>query len=226
MIKAVIFDFDGTLLDTESCAYEAFGGLYAEHGHVLPLEQWALGIGTHGSPFDPYVDLQARTGLTMDREALKARFEAELLAKADCAELRPGVVEVLEEAKSLGLSIGLASSADRAWVERHLEAKGIRKYFEALRTSDDVEKVKPDPALYLLAAEALGVKPEEAVAFEDSLNGMKAAVAAGMPVVVVPNPMTRHMDFAAARADLIIESLADQPLRAVLDRIGTVAKQA
>jgi putative hydrolase of the HAD superfamily len=220
MIKALVFDFDGTLMDTESCAFEAFSGIYADHGHELPLEQWALVVGTANASFDPYADLQTRMGRPLDLAALKVRFEADLHERAACAELRPGVREVLEEARSLGLKIGLASSADRAWIDKHLEAQGIRGYFESIHTSDDVEKVKPDPALYRLAIAALGVEPEEAAAVEDSLNGMRAAKAAGMHALIVPNPVTRHMDFTAEGADLIVESLADQPLRDLLGRLN------
>jgi putative hydrolase of the HAD superfamily len=218
-MKAVVFDFDGTLMDTEHLAFQAFGDIYAEHGHELLLERWALGIGTGKGPYDPYEELQQLTGRALNLEGLKARFKADLLARADKAELRPGVRETLEEARRLGLRIGLATSSDRAWIERHLQAKGIRHYFEAIHTSDDVERVKPDPALYRLSLASLGVAPEEAVAIEDSLNGMKAAKAAGMRVIIVPNLVTAHMDFAGAGADLIVESLADQPFQSLLDRL-------
>jgi putative hydrolase of the HAD superfamily len=137
----------------------------------------------------------------------------------------PGVPGILEEARLLGLSIGLASSSNRTWIERHLQAKGIRSFFESVRTSNDVEKVKPDPALYRLSLEALGVRPEEAVAFEDSLNGMRAAKAAGMHVVIVPNEVTKHMDFIGAGADLILGSMAEQPLRWILDRLETAERK-
>lgn len=218
MIKAIIFDFDGTIVDTESCAYEAFGGIYADHGHELPLELWALGIGTVDG-FDPYEDLQRRVGRTLDRDKLHHRFSAELHDRADRAELRPGVLDMLEQARGLGLSVGLASSADRKWIDRHLAGKGIKDYFLTTHTSDDVEKVKPDPALYRLAVTALGVRPEEAVAVEDSLHGLHAAKAAGMHAIVVPNPMTRHMDFRSGGADVIVESLASLPLQALLERL-------
>ncbi|MBW5448293.1 HAD-IA family hydrolase [Cohnella sp. CFH 77786] len=225
MIKAVIFDFDGTLLDSESCAFEAFGDMYKEHGHELALEKWALCIGTADGPFDPYEDLQTKVGRKLERETLKARFEEELLARALRAELRPGVPGILEEARRLGLSIGLASSSVRTWIDRHLTARGIRGYFETIKTSDDVEKVKPDPALYRLALEALGVRPDEAVAVEDSLNGMRAAKAAGMQVVIVPNPVTRQMDFAAEGPDLILDSLAERPLTWIVDRLESARQK-
>jgi HAD superfamily hydrolase (TIGR01509 family) len=124
------------------------------------------------------------------------------------------VIAYLEAAKEMGLKIGLASSSTRSWVTGHLERIGLLHYFETVKTSDDVEQVKPNPALYLEAAKALGVKPEEAVAFEDSLNGAKAAKAAGMYCVVIPNPVTKHMNFE--ETDLVLESLAEKELHQLL----------
>ncbi|MDB4867229.1 MAG: family hydrolase, partial [Cohnella sp.] len=206
-IKAIVFDFDGTLMDTETCAFEVVCGIFSEHGQELALEQWALGIGTANGPYDPYSDLEQRIGRSLDRQVLKARFDAELREKADRAVLRDGVLETLEEARRLGLSIALATSSPREWIDRHLEAKGIRQYFQSIHTADDVERVKPDPALYLLAVAALGVKAEEAVAMEDSLHGLTAAKKAGLHSIAVPNPVTRHMDFIGAGADIVIDSL-------------------
>ncbi|WP_276353985.1 HAD family hydrolase [Cohnella caldifontis] len=219
MIKAVIFDFDGTILDSETCGYEAFCDLYAEYGLELRLEEWALCIGTHGGPFEPYDELEKRSGRKLDRAALKDRYETELMNRSLKMELLPGVRETLEEARQLGLRIGLASSSHRDWIDRHLEEKGIRGFFQTIQTADDVEKVKPDPALYRQAAAALGVRPEEAVAIEDSRNGLLGAKAAGLKAVVVPNPMTRHMDFESAGVDLVLDSLAGRKLRDILAQL-------
>jgi putative hydrolase of the HAD superfamily len=212
-IKAVVFDFDGTLMDTETCAYDAFCGIYEEHGQRLALEAWAVGIGTHGA-FDPYEELERLMGKPTDREAIQARFaevhEANLLKIG----LFPGVLARLEEARRLGLAIGLASSSDRAWIERHLVSQGIRHYFQVIRSSDDVERVKPDPTLYRLAVEALGVKPNVAVAIEDSVNGLRAAKAAGLFGIAVPNRVTSGMDFK--EADLIIDSLEQRSLEEMI----------
>jgi len=206
-IKAVVFDFDGTLADTETCAFETIGGIYSEHGQELALETWAVCIGTYGA-FDPYADLELRTGRKLDREELQRLFRSRHVEHANRTALRPGVLDRLEEARRLGWKIGLASSSDRPWIEGHLERLGVRHYFEAIRAKEDVERVKPDPALYLLAAEALGVKPEEALAIEDSANGLRAAKAAGMRALAVPNPVTAQMDFS--EADWLADSLTDR----------------
>jgi putative hydrolase of the HAD superfamily len=177
------------------------------------VEAWAVGIGTHGA-FDPYEALERLMGKPADREAIKARFvevhEANLLKIG----LFPGVLARLEEARRLGLAIGLASSSDRAWIERHLVSQGIRHYFQVIRSSDDVERVKPDPTLYRLAVEALGVKPNEAVAIEDSVNGLRAAKTAGLFGIAVPNRVTSGMDFK--EADLIIDSLEQRSLEEMI----------
>ncbi|WP_165822607.1 HAD family hydrolase [Paenibacillus montanisoli] len=215
-IRAIIFDFDGTLVDTESCAYDAFSRVYEEHGQQLALERWALCVGTVGGAYDPYEDLQRLTGRALDRAALKERFDALHEETLRGAALRPGTLAVLEEAKRLGLRIGLASSSDRVWIDRHLREQGIASYFEVICTRDDVERAKPDPALYLLAIEALGVRTSEAVAVEDSLNGLKAAKAAGLRAIALPNPVTAHMDLSGAEA--MIESFEGQSLAELLER--------
>jgi len=209
-IKAVVFDFDGTLMDTESCAFEAIRSIYAEHGEELALETWAVCIGTQGA-FDPYADLEARMGRRLDRAELFKRFRARHEERARTVGLLPGVMDRLEEARRLGWRIGLASSSERAWIDLHLERHGIRDYFEAIRTKDDVERVKPDPALYRLAVEALGAKPEEAIAVEDSANGLRAAKAAGLRGLVVPHALTAHMDFS--EADWLLGSLEERTFR-------------
>ncbi|MFB9274129.1 HAD family hydrolase [Cohnella cellulosilytica] len=203
-LKAVVFDFDGTLVDTETGAYEAICSIYAEHGQELALEAWSVCIGTHGG-FDPYVDLEQRTGKTLDKAELRELFRNRHVERLQSASLRPGVLDRLEEARRLGWKIGLASSSDRAWIEDHLSRQGIRDYFEVIRSSDDVKRVKPDPELYVLAAEALGVAPEEALAVEDSMNGLRAAKAAGLWGLAVPNPVTAQMDFG--QADIFVDGL-------------------
>ncbi len=215
-IKAIVFDFDGTLMDTETCAYDAFCGIYAEHGHKLALEAWAVGIGTQGA-FDPYEHLEGLLGGPLDRIAIKARFEEAHEANLAKTALLPGVLDRLQEARRLGLAIGLASSSNRTWIERHLEQQGIRQYFQVIRSSDDVERVKPDPALYRLAIEALGVRANEAIAIEDSVNGLRAAKAAGLYGIAVPNQVTAIMNFA--EANLIVNSLEERSLAEIIRQL-------
>ncbi|MED1864589.1 HAD family hydrolase [Fictibacillus nanhaiensis] len=213
MIKALIFDFDGTILDTETQHYNAFQELYQEHGSDLPLEVWGECIGTH-SDFNPYEYLERQIDKKLDHNVLRAKKTERALALiAEQREL-PGILDYLEAAKELGLKVGLASSSSRKWVEEHLERIGLMHYFEVIKTADDVEKVKPDPALYLEAVKALNIKPHEAIAFEDSVNGSMAAKKAGLYCVAIPNPVTRHMTFSDV--DHQMETLAELSLASLI----------
>ncbi|MFC5404451.1 HAD family hydrolase [Cohnella soli] len=203
-LRAVVFDFDGTLVDTETSAYESISSVYADHGQKLELETWAVCIGTLGG-FDPHADLQRRTGKTLNKDELYKLHRARHAERLQNATLRPGVLERLAEAHSLGWKIGLASSSDRAWIEKHLGKQGIRDRFEVICSSDDVKRVKPDPELYIRAVEALGVRPGEALAIEDSMNGLRAAKAAGLWGLAIPNPVTAQMNFS--EADVLVDSL-------------------
>lgn len=215
MIKAVVFDFDGTILDTETVTYEAMNGIFRERGHELPMDKWAGAIGTlHG--FDACAELSAFTGETIDRAWFDARFGELYAGMVHQVPLLPGILDALEEAKRLGLAVGLATSSYRAWIEPHLERLDLRRHFDAIHTADDVEKVKPDPALYRLAVGSLGVEPGEAVAIEDSLNGLRAAKAAGLYGIAVPNAMTAGLDFS--EADLVVPTLDGQKLEMLVAR--------
>jgi putative hydrolase of the HAD superfamily len=108
------------------------------------------------------------------------------------------VVERLQEAAELGLACAIASSSPRWWVEGWLKDLELIQHFHHLTTVDDTGKVKPDPSLFLLAAERLQVEQGEVVIFEDSLNGLRAAQAAGIRCIVAPGPMTQHLDFDGA----------------------------
>ncbi|WP_349409544.1 HAD family hydrolase [Pseudalkalibacillus sp. SCS-8] len=216
MIKAVVFDFDGTILDTESCEYDVLQKIYKEHGAELPIEVWGECIGTHSNFFDAHEYLEKQIGKKLDRDTIKQQrlnLFQELIKDRDAL---PGVIEYLEAARHLGLKIGLASSSSYKWVSKHLKNLGIEEYFECIRTSDDVETVKPDPALFLKTVDCLGVKPEEAIAFEDSVNGAKSAKRAGLHTVVIPNMVTRHLTFEDF--DLKLESLAELELQEMIDR--------
>jgi beta-phosphoglucomutase-like phosphatase (HAD superfamily) len=129
----------------------------------------------------------------------------------------PGVVERMDEARDLGLALAVASSSSRGWVEGHLERLGLRERFRAIRCAGDVPRVKPDPALYHAVLEATGVKASDAIAFEDSPNGVLAAKRAGLTCVAVPNALTARLDLGAA--DLQVSSLADLPLTGLLGRL-------
>ncbi len=209
MIKALIFDFDGTIIDTETPWYYALRDRYKSYGVELTIEQYSQCVGTSLHQFNPYTYLMTELGLPIDEEEFRAvvhRDHAELMGKE---KIRSGVMEYLEAAKAAGLKIGLASSSKRSWIERHLDELGIGHYFECMATADDVSNVKPNPELYRLALQGLGVEPGEAVAVEDSPNGARAAAAAGMHCIIVPNELTRLLSFDEGNLNKHAESLTD-----------------
>jgi putative hydrolase of the HAD superfamily len=198
-LRAVIFDFDGLIVDTESTGYQTWRDIFDSHGHHLDVETYAAVIGTDfGAHYDPRVDLEARTGRAFDWSALEARRAIREKELRQTLSILPGVVHRLEEAAALGLPCAIASSSPRSWVEGWLNDLGLMHHFHHLTTVDDTGRVKPDPSLFILAASRLGVAHDDAVIFEDSLNGLTAARSAGIRCVVAPGPMTRHLDFDGA----------------------------
>jgi HAD superfamily hydrolase (TIGR01509 family) len=215
-IKALVFDFDGLILETETPAYETWAEIYREHGHELPRERWVQNIGAAAWPFDALEHLASLVTAPVDREAIKARREARKVELVAALEAMAGVRDYLCDARRLGLKVAIASSAPDAYVCGHLERLAIRDGIDAVVCRDHVARGKPFPDLYLRALEDLGVSAREAIAFEDSANGIAAAKAAGLRCVAVPNPVTSALDLSAA--DLRLDSLGDLGLEELLAR--------
>ncbi|MGE7631486.1 HAD family hydrolase [Bacillus paramycoides] len=214
-MKAIIFDFDGLIVDTETIWFHSFRDAVREYGGELPLEEFAKCIGTTDEVLYAYLKEQLKE--KFNEHALKEKVTTLHKEKMKIPKARDGVKEYLEEARELGLKIALASSSSKEWVVRFLEELQIREYFEVIKTREDVEKVKPDPALYRIAIEELGIELSEAVVFEDSLNGLKAAITAGLKCVIVPNDVTRNLQFE--NHHLRIESMKEKSLKEVLQHI-------
>jgi HAD superfamily hydrolase (TIGR01509 family) len=214
--RGLIFDFDGLILDTESPEFISWRDIFAEHGCVLSLAEWAVCIGT-ADVFDPCAHLEAQLGRPVDRDALRTerrrRSDALIAAQAPL----PGVVERIAEAKGMGMKLGVASSSSRDWVEGHLTRLGLAGHFACVRCSDHVDRVKPDPALYRVTLDGLGLRAEEAIAFEDSPNGVLAARRAGIFCVAVPNAATRELAFDGP--DLRLTSLAELSLQEIVREV-------
>ena len=218
-IKALIFDFDGTIVDTETPEFQSWRLEYAVFGVELPLNLWVELIGTTTpGAFEPYTWLESRVGKGLDRETLRARRRAVMMDLIAAERPRPGIEDWLAGGRERGLSLAVASASHRPWVEQHLTGVGMIDRFDYLATGDQVERPKPAPDVYLLAARQLGIAPDEAIVIEDSRNGVAAAKAAGMFTIAVPNPMTLGLDFSAA--DLRVDSLAALDLGEAIRRAG------
>lgn len=218
VIKAIVFDFDGLIIDTETPWYLAYKEVFKRYEVDLTMEIWGACIGTTFDAFDPHDYLREQSGQPVTEDEIIAETRAifnELMAEQG---LRAGVLDYLTEAKSLGLGVGLATSSNRKWIDMYFEKLGIGQFFDTVHTADDVERVKPDPELYLKAMQSLGVKGNETIVFEDSLNGLKAAKAAGAYCVIVPNSVTSFMDFE--HYDLRLPSMADMSLVELVERVG------
>jgi HAD superfamily hydrolase (TIGR01509 family) len=220
VIKALIFDFDGLILDTETPEYQSWQEIYREHGCDLSLAKWGECIGT-ANVFDPYAYLEEQCGRAMDRAAIQEKRRARFKQLMHGQPLLPGVEAYIQDAKRLGLRLGVASSSGHAWVSGHLSRFQIESHFDCLNCADDVERVKPDPALYLKALERLGVRANEAIAIEDSPNGALAATRAGIFCVTVPNTLTQQLSFSAG--DLRLTSLSSLPLETLLSQVNRVS---
>lgn len=216
-MEALIFDFDGLILDTEMPDYHSWQLVYQSYGVELPFELWASIIGGAAeSDFDPNVHLETLIGEPIDREQVWITRRKDYLDHLEQQPILPGVEDYLNRAKRLGLKLAVASSSPQSWVTGHLTRIGLLDFFEQIVTADDVEHTKPNPALFLIAAERLGAAPEQTIVFEDSRNGVLAGKRAGMYVVAVPNPLTAHMNLNDA--DLQLGSLAEISLEALLEQ--------
>ena len=219
-MKALIFDFDGLIIDTETPDFVSWQEIYASMGVSLDVEKWGLIIGSiSGAHFDPCTNLQELVGKAVDCASIRGERRAQDWALLLAQPVLPGVMAYLEEAKRIGLRIAIASSSPHSWVDTHLERVGLLHYFDAVICADDVENVKPAPDLFLTALQRLGVNPEEAIIFEDSPNGILAANRAGVYVVAVPNLITRQLD--TSKADLVLISLEDMGLGELLQRVNS-----
>jgi HAD superfamily hydrolase (TIGR01509 family) len=217
LIRALIFDFDGLILETEEPIYRSWKEVYEAHGVALPFELWVKTVGSSNQAFHPQRHLEQSLGGPLPQDEIDRRI-ARRVELVLAEPLRPGVVDMAKAARAQGLKVGVASSSSRDWVNGHLERLGIADLFDCLRARDDVEHVKPEPDLYLASLDCLSVASAEAVAIEDSPNGVIAAKRAGLRCVAVPNRITAGLDLS--EADLRLTSLADVTLPQLLERLG------
>ncbi|TAK29737.1 MAG: HAD family hydrolase [Chloroflexota bacterium] len=216
MPQGIIFDFDGLIVDTELPEYQSWQEIYQSYGCSLPISEWValIGAGYVSGQFDPYAFLEKQLGQPVDREAIREKRRQRSAELQSSQPILPGVEACISDAKRLGVRLGIASSSPHHWVDGHLARLRLGHHFECIKCADDVAKTKPDPELYLSALDALQLAPAQAIALEDSPNGILAAKRAGIFCVAVPNPMTSQLSFD--QADLVLSSLAELSVEELL----------
>lgn len=212
MIRALVFDFDGLILDTETPLIDAYGAVHLKHGVPFDRTAFIQGVGHADYTFDPWHGFSPhadRAALELERRAIKDPL---LLQQA----LLPGITALFDAARARGLRIGLASNSPHAWCDPHLTRLGLFERFHFLACREDAPSPKPEPDLYKLVLNRFGLRGHEAIAFEDSHTGSLAATRAHLWTVACPGPSTAHHDFA--HAHLKVASLADVTLDALIAR--------
>jgi len=206
LIKAVIFDFDGTIIDTESAVFETYRGLLMdEYLYDLSLETFSSIVGTTDGALFDLIDKTLENPI--NRKLFTEKAHLQLTKVKDQLVLREGFLDILKNIKEKGLQLALASSSKREWIVGFLEQHKLTEYFPIIFTAEDVDEVKPNPALYIKSLEALGLDQDEVIAVEDSANGSLAAIRAGINCLVIPNEVTQALEFH--KEAHIIESYAD-----------------
>ncbi len=218
MLKALIFDFDGLILDTETPEYLALNEVYSELGHELGMSTYGSIVGSDfNHEYNPVVHLEQLTGKPIDKDPFWERIRRRRLEIISSYDVLPGVETLILEGKKAGLKIALASSSSHQWVSSHLKSRNLYQYFDVIKCKDDVQNVKPAPDLFLAAQAALGFEKDEVIIFEDSVHGVTAANKAGIRVVVIPNPVTATLNMKGEF--LKLNSMADITLSDLLYKL-------
>ncbi|NJM36378.1 MAG: HAD family phosphatase [Akkermansiaceae bacterium] len=205
--SAVLFDFDGVLVDTEWAIYQAWLRTFQAHGHDLPLQIYTRCIGSDFETWSPKTHLEELTGKAFDWHDLDVKRQEKIMQELTHEGPMPGAIKLLEKLTLAGIRRAVVSSSSHHWVDGWLEKLALADYFEATICRGDAPRIKPAPDLYQEAALRLGLQPAECLVIEDSLNGVKAAKAAGMNVWAVPNRVTAGLDLS--RADGAFPSLVE-----------------
>lgn len=205
--SAVLFDFDGVLVDTEWAIYQSWKRVFEAHGQHLPLDIYTRCIGSDFATWSPKTHLEDLTGLAFDWHDLDARRQEEIMKDLTHEGAMHGAVSFLEALNAAGIPKAVVSSSSHRWVDGWLEKLGLTGHFQTIVCRGDAPRIKPAPDLFLEAAKRLDLTPESCLVIEDSLNGLNAAKTAGMAVWIVPNRVTECLDFSPA--DRVFRSLAE-----------------
>ena len=214
MIRALVFDFDGLILDTETPLIDAYGEVHTRHGVEFDRALFLRSVGHADYAFDPWHGFSQhadRAALELERRACKD----ELLLRQP---VLPGVIQLLDDARSAELKVGLASNSQHEWVDPQLTRLGLIERFHFIACREDAHSPKPQPDLYKLVLNRFGLRGHEAIGFEDSHAGSLAAKRANLWVVAVPNESTAHHDFG--HVDLRVKSLDEISLEDLMSRFA------
>lgn len=215
-IRAVIFDFDGLILETELPDFQSWQEIYQLYGGNLSLATWLplIGTGSASRTFHPHDHLEAQLGRSLNREEIRTKRRQRYIDLVAAQPLLPGVEALIAEAEQRSLRLAIASSSSREWVVGHLARRGLAAHFDCIVCGDEVARTKPHPDVYQAVLTKLGIQAKQAIALEDSPNGVLAAKQANIFCVAVPNPLTQQVPFD--QADLRLTSLAELSLEKLL----------
>jgi HAD superfamily hydrolase (TIGR01509 family) len=197
-LRAVIFDLDGTIIDSEKAEYLAWREVFEEEGEELPMAVWSHVVGRIRGAFDPMAHLEELTGRAFDRYAVRLRVRERFRTLLLAEPVRPGVRAFVRSAAAAGVRLAIATSGTAIWAHAMLRELDLAPYFPVVTTVDDVGRAKPDPALFLTTLERLRIPASSAVVVEDSPSGIAAANRAGIFSLLVPSAVTAALPFPPA----------------------------
>lgn len=214
MIRALVFDFDGLIVDTESPLIDAYGDVHAAHGKAFDRAEFLRSVGHVDFTFDPW----RAFGAGIDESALEAERHVHNKRRTLAQPVLPGAGELITAARAAGLTLAVASNSSHGHVEGHLQRLGLHANFSFFACRGDAPSPKPEPDLYKLVLNQFGLRGHEAIAFEDSHTGSIAAKRAGLHTVAVPNGVTASHEFD--HVDLRLLSLAEITLEGLIERFS------
>jgi len=217
MIKGIIFDFDGLILDTEYAIFQSWQELFQSQGAHLDVQRWLGVVGTIEDELDYFDEIEAQTGQKQDWKELRQERQRREWELVNALPVLPGVLSYLESARKMGLKTGIASTSPREWVGSLLERHGLAGYFDCIRTREYTTHLKPNPEPYLVTLRDMGLGADQTIALEDSPPGVASAKGAGLYCVAVLNQLTRLMPLD--HADLVLVSLADLSLEGLVNQV-------
>ena len=210
MLKAVIFDVDGTLLDTERVYMQAWKNAAAEQGYVMPDELLRKTRAVDAKVAAQIFEEEIGNGFSYQKtRPIRVRIAEEIIER-ESPILKPGVLELLTFLREKGIRLSVAASPNTKTTKAHLQTNGIADWFEVIVGGDMITKGKPNPDIFLKAAELLGEAPENCIVVEDSPAGIRAGSAAGMKTVLVPDQAAITQEIIDL-SDVKLESLLEMP---------------